>query len=90
MYLARIDGTVTSTIRHASLKGYHLLIGTRIDADGAAMGEPQIVLDRLGAGYGSIVLVTSEGELARQITGAATTPSRMSVLAIVDDAGRRP
>jgi ethanolamine utilization protein EutN len=87
LFLARISGTVTSTTRHGSLAGYHLLIADRIDADGREVGEPQIVLDRLGAGLGSLVLATTEGELAREITGHATTPSRTSVLAIVDGWG---
>jgi ethanolamine utilization protein EutN len=85
MFLARIDGWVTSTLRHRSLGGRRLLIGQRIGTDGSDVGEPMVLIDTLGARRGSRVMVTSDGDLARELLKDNQTPSRMVVLGIVDD-----
>ena len=84
MYLARIDGTLTSTIRHKTLECCRWLIGQRLDADGRASGEPLVILDRLGARRGSTVLVSTDGDIARKLLGN-TTPARLVVVGIVDE-----
>ncbi len=84
MFVARIDGCITSTVKHKSLAGYRLLIAQRLDAREAAVGEPQVVLDDLGAGRGSHVMVTSDGDLARLALNDNTTPSRFFVVGIID------
>jgi microcompartment protein CcmK/EutM len=85
LYLARIDGWVTSTVKHASLGEQRLLIGQRVADDGSDVGEPIVLLDPVGARPGSRVLVTSDGDLARQLLKDNRTPSRMIVLGIVDE-----
>ena len=85
MFLARIDGWVTSTVKHASLAEQRLLIGQRIATDGSDVGEPMVLVDPVGARLGSRVVVTSDGDLARQLLRDNRTPSRMIVLGIVDD-----
>jgi ethanolamine utilization protein EutN len=85
LFLARIDGWVTSTVKHASLAKWRLLIGQRIGSDGGAVGEPMVLVDPVGARLGSRVVVTSDGDLARQLLEDNRTPSRMIVLGIVDD-----
>ena len=87
MFIARIDGSLTSTIKHKSLRGVRLLIGQRLEADGAEVGEPLVLMDDLGAGIGSHVLVTTDGDLARQTLADDTTPSRMMVVGIIDGLG---
>jgi len=84
MFVARIDGSITSTVKHRSLRGRRLLIGQRLGADGAAVGEPLVLLDDLGAGLGSHVLVTTDGDLARRELRDNTTPSRLTVVGIID------
>jgi len=64
-----------------------LLIGQRLEADGAEVGEPLVLMDDLGAGIGSHVLVTTDGDLARQTLADNTTPSRMMVVGIIDGLG---
>lgn len=83
MFLARIDGTVVSTTKHETLGGYRLLIAQRLNADGSTTGEPLVVVDWLGAGLGSTVLVSTDGDIAREKLGN-TTPARMVVIAIAD------
>ena len=89
MFIARIDGSLTSTVKHQSLQGWRLLIGQRLDADGSDVGEPLVLIDDLGAGQGSQVLVTSDGDLARQKLADNTTPSRMMVVGIIDGLSHR-
>lgn len=83
MFLARIDGTLTSTQKHAALEGVRFLIAQRLEADGRATGDPIVVLDRLGAGRGTIALVSTDGSLAREWLGK-TAPARLVVVGLVD------
>jgi ethanolamine utilization protein EutN len=85
LFLARIDGWLTSTVKHESLGGMRLLIGQRIGEAGEDVGEPMVLMDTLGARLGSRVVVTSDGDLARELLKDNRTPSRMVVLGLVDD-----
>jgi ethanolamine utilization protein EutN len=85
LFLARVDGWVTSTVKHESLADWRLLIGQRIATDGSEVGEPMVLVDPVGARLGTRVVVTSDGDLARQLLKDNRTPSRMVVLGIVDD-----
>ncbi len=84
MFIARIDGSLTSTVKHRSLGARRLLIGQRLETDGTGVGEPLVLIDDLGAGVGSHVLVTTDGDLARQKFADNTTPSRMIVVGIIE------
>ena len=89
MYLARIDGTLVATRKHATLEGCRFLVAQRLEADGRPSGEPIVVLDRLGARRGTTVLVSTDGDAVRRLQGN-TVPARLSVVGIVDEvsAGR--
>ena len=87
MFLARIDGTLTAAKRHDLLEGVRFLIAQRLEADGRTSGEPIVVLDRLRARHGSTVLVSSDGDIAREWLGS-TVPARLVVVGIVDRVGR--
>ncbi len=83
MFLARIDGTLTSTTKHATLSACRFLLGQRLEADGSTSGEPLVILDRLGARRGSTVIVSTDGDIARKWLGN-TAPARMVVIGLVD------
>ena len=83
MFLARIDGTVTSTIKHSTLEGYRLLIGQRLEPDGGVSGEPLVLVDLVGARHGSTVMVTTDNEPLRAVKGN-TAPARLVIVGIVD------
>jgi ethanolamine utilization protein EutN len=89
MYLARIDGTLTSTTRHDTLEGCQLLIGRRLDARGRAAEEPIVLLDRMGARRGSTVMVSTDGAAVRRRLGN-TTPARLQIVGIVDQIALSP
>ena len=84
MFLARIDGTLTSTTKHETLEGCRFLIGQRVDADGGATGDPLVLIDTLGAARGATVMVTTDNETLRVRVGK-TTPARLVVVGLVDD-----
>ena len=83
MFLARIYGTVTSTIKHSTLEGYRLLVGQRLEADGSRTGEPLVLVDLVGARHGSTVMVTTDNEPLRAVKGN-TAPARLVIVGIVD------
>ncbi len=83
MQLGRVLGTVTTTIKHPSLQGERLLVVQLESRDGRRDGEPVLVFDRMGAGRGDQVLVTSDGALLQDQLGK-TTPGRWSVMGLPD------
>jgi ethanolamine utilization protein EutN len=83
MFLARIDGTLVAARKHERLAGVRFLLAQRLEADGRTGGEPLVLLDRMGAGRGSTVLVSTDGDLARDWLGN-TVPARLVVVGIVD------
>ena len=89
MFLARIDGTLTASRKDHRLAGVRFLIGQRLQPDGSTIGEPLVFLDRMGAGRGTTVLVSSDGTIARDWLGKGV-PARLVVVGIVDRVGPRP
>lgn len=61
-----------------------MLVVQPISRDGKDDGEPVLVFDRLGAGRGQVVLLTSDGALLQSELGR-DTPGRWSVMALPDD-----
>jgi len=83
MFLARIEGTVVATVKHATLGGCRFLVARRIEADGTLAEEPNVIVDWHGAAIGSTVIVSTDGDIARERFGS-TTPARMVVAGLVD------
>ena len=89
MLNAQVIGTATASVRHASLAGCKLLVVQPYQIDGKTPdGEPQLAVDRLGAGHGDTVVITSDGKYIREILKCDKTPVRWSVIGI-QDAGAR-
>ena len=85
MNRARIIGFATSVVKHDSLVGQKMLIAQPVTTDGRPEGDPAIVYDKLGAGVGDLVLITSDGSFTRsEIIGTKLTPARWAVVGIVD------
>jgi ethanolamine utilization protein EutN len=55
MQIARVIGTVVSTVKNESLDSRKLLIVQTLDADLKDKGQPMIALDSVGAGVGELV-----------------------------------
>jgi len=85
MQLARVLGQITATIKHPSLNGKRMLVAQPLDAGGEPESDPVMVVDRLGAGIGQVVVIDSDGRGARDYIGDAKTPVRWVVMGIVDE-----
>ncbi len=56
-----------------------------LQADGRTIeGDPILVIDKLGAGRGEMVMITSDGIGAREMLGDEKSPVRWSILGILD------
>ncbi len=85
MYIGRVTGTVTSTIKHKLYNGHKLLLVTRLNLDGSETSAYDICLDAAQAGVGDVVVVLDEGSSTRQIIGKrGTGPARAIIVGIVD------
>jgi ethanolamine utilization protein EutN len=83
MFLARIEGTVVATAKHPTLDGCKFLVARRLEADGTAAVEPNVVIDWMGAAHGQTVMISTDGDIAREKLGN-NTPARMVVVGLVD------
>ena len=86
MFLARIDGTMTSTVKHETLQGARLLVGQRLDNERNSTGEPIVIMDAMGASRGDVVLVSTDGDIQRKLRGN-NCPARFTVVGLVDFVG---
>ncbi len=85
MQLAQTVGTATAATHHASMQGCKLLVVQPLMADGKTPdGDPQLAVDRLGAGRGMLVIITSDGRHTRELLQCDKTPVRWSVIGIID------
>ena len=84
MKLARVVGTVVSTINHPAFEDRTLLLCDLLDDAGAPSGGYLIAVDSVGAGAGETVLLLDEGNSARQVLSAPGAPIRTVVVGIVD------
>ena len=55
MQIARVIGTVVSTVKNGSLEGRKFLIVQTLDAELKEKGKPMVALDAVGAGVGELV-----------------------------------
>ena len=84
MQLGLVLGSATATIKHPSFEGQRMLVVQPVTASGQDDGEPVLVFDRLGAGRGQQVIITSDGAVLQSQLGR-NTPGRWSVLALPDE-----
>lgn len=84
MQLALIQGNATATVRHPSLRGQRLLIGQQLNAQLRPVGDPQLMLDQMGAGAGDVVLISSDGRGLRDLIGHSNSPARWYTIGLLD------
>jgi ethanolamine utilization protein EutN len=81
--IGRVLGSATSTIKHPTFRGERLVVVQLEGTDGRDDGEPVLAFDRLGAGKGDRVILTSDGKVLQGMLGR-NTPGRWSVLGLPD------
>lgn len=84
MYIAKVRGVVVATTKDKELVGKKLLIVQPLDLEYKPVGNCEVAIDSVGAGYGEIVLVAT-GSSARQIFEHTKAPIDRSVVAIIDN-----
>jgi ethanolamine utilization protein EutN len=84
MQVGRVVGQAVSTVKHASLTGWRLLVVQPLTVDGKEDGEPLLTIDSLGAGVNDRVIVSNDGAGARALIGHKNSPARWFVLGIQD------
>jgi len=85
MIIGTVTGQVYATIAHPFYRAKALLLVEREDATGARTGAYVLAVDTVGAGVGQRVLVSEEGNGARQVMASANGPVRSLIVGIVDD-----
>jgi len=81
--LAKVVGTVVSTVKDQKLSGKKLLIVNLVSPDGTPTKSHVVAVDTVGAGEGEMVLIV-RGSSARQAKNMETTPTDTSIIAIID------
>ncbi len=82
MRLAKVVGHIWATRKEESLTGLKLLVVQAIDLQGRLVDHPIIAGDRIGAGAGETVLLTSGSSARKPINDSV--PVDAMVVAIVD------
>ncbi len=85
MIVARVVGTVISTISVPVYDGRRLLLCDLLDEHGEPAGGYLIAVDTVGAGAGERILVLDEGNSARQVVELEDAPIRAVVVGVVDE-----
>ncbi|WZO96573.1 EutN/CcmL family microcompartment protein [Isosphaeraceae bacterium EP7] len=83
MQVGRVLGSATSTVKHPSFEGERMLVVQFLTGDGKPEGEPVLAFDRMGAGRGDLVMLTSDGAILSELLGR-NTPGRWSVMGLPD------
>lgn len=84
MVIAKVVGTIVSTIKHPAYRGYKLQVVQPLHFPGESPDEDFLALDNAHAGVGDIVLVMREGNGARQITQIEDAPIISMIVGILD------
>ena len=85
MKIARVAGTVVSTINVPIYDNRRLLMCDLLDERGNDTGGYIIAVDTVGAGYRETVLILDEGNGARPVIGDPNAPIRALVVGVVDE-----
>ena len=84
MKIARVTGTVVSTIKYEKYVGMKLLRVRHLTLDGQPTGEELIALDAADAGIGDIVLVNNDGGAAQMIMGDTKLIASVTIRGVID------
>ena len=84
MKLARVSGTVVSTICSPIYDARTLLVCDLENENGQEVGGYLIAVDTIGVGVGERVLILDEGNSARQVVAVRDAPIRALIVGKVD------
>ena len=84
MEIAKVIGTIISTIKHPAYHSKKLLLVQPLTVVGQAEPESFVAIDESHAGIGDTVLILREGGGARQITQIKDAPIISVIVGILD------
>lgn len=85
MQSALVIGHATSTAKHVTLENIKLLVVQPLMSDNRSPdGSPLLVVDRMGAGIGETVMLSSDGSAIRDMFKVENAPIRWAVLGLID------
>jgi ethanolamine utilization protein EutN len=80
-----VIGHATATVKHPSLTGLRMPLVQVLGSDRKPEGDVIVAVDRMGAGIGQVVVLSSDGKGAREYVGNEKSPARWYVVALVDE-----
>lgn len=83
MQIARVIGTVVSSVKNQTLEGRTMLIVQTLNADLKPQGKPTVALDSVGAGVGELVF-WCRGKEASFPFKRDETPTDCTIVGIID------
>lgn len=84
MLIAKVIGTVVSTIKHPTYHARKILVVQPLHLPGETPDDPFLAIDVVHAGIGDVVLVCQEGNSTRQVLNAPNAPIRSSIVGVID------
>jgi ethanolamine utilization protein EutN len=84
MQTGTVVGHAIATVKHTSMIGWRLLVVQLLTADGKEDGEPLLAIDHLGCGLGNRVILSNDGQAAREMVGQRNSPVRWFILGLSD------
>lgn len=84
MLIAKVIGTVVSTVKHPSFYAKKLLLVQALHLPGETADDAFIAVDAAHAGIGDTVLVCQEGNSTRQVVHEPNAPIRSSIVGVID------
>lgn len=84
MVIAKVVGTVVSTVKNPAYHGYKLLVVQPMHLANQSQDNTFLALDTVDAGVGDTVLVMREGSGARQVTQIKDAPIISMIVGILD------
>lgn len=85
MKLARVVGSIESTVKHEAYHGAKMMAVQPLSALLKPSGRAQPAIDTVNAGVGDLVLVVDESKTAAQHLGKKRIPARTLIIGIVDE-----
>ena len=85
MKMAKVTGTVVSTIKYPAYEGMKLLKVRALDLDGNMVGEEVVALDAAQAGIGDTVLINNDGGAAQMVMGDKKLIASVTICGVVDE-----
>ena len=84
MKLAKVTGTVVSTIKYEAYRGRKLLRVRELTLEGEPAGAEMVALDAADAGVGDVVLLNNDGGAAQMILEDNTIIAQLTIAGVVD------